>query len=247
MKETLIITGGSRGIGAAVAELAAGEYSIAVNYLQNHTAAAKIVQHIESNGGRAVAIQGDVGIEQNVARLFEEAERHLGPVRALVNNAAITGGFSRVDAVTGETLARVLAVNVGGTIHCSREAVRRMSTRHGGKGGVIVNVSSQAARIGGAGEWVHYAATKGAIDTFTIGLAREVAEEGIRVNAVSPGHIATELHSAAGDPDRMERLSPTIPMKRAGTALEVAEGIVWLLSPAASYVTGAILPIGGGR
>jgi NAD(P)-dependent dehydrogenase (short-subunit alcohol dehydrogenase family) len=245
--DTLIITGGSRGIGAAVALLAARQFSIVVNYARDEVAAADVARQIELAGGRAVAIRADVSVEREVVHLFEEAERKLGPVRGLVNNAGITGGFSRVEAVTGDMLARVLAVNVMGTILCSREAVRRMSTRNGGKGGAIVNVSSQAAKIGGGGEWVHYAASKGAIDTFTIGLAREVAEEGIRVNAVSPGHVATELHAAAGDPGRVERLSPTIPMKRAGTAVEIAEGIVWLLSPAASYVTGAILPISGGR
>jgi NAD(P)-dependent dehydrogenase (short-subunit alcohol dehydrogenase family) len=245
--DTLIVTGASRGIGAAVARLAAKQYSIVVNYLRDESAAGEVVRQITSVGGRAVAIQADVSAEQDVIRLFEEAEKQIGPVRALVNNAGITGGFSRVESLTSETLTRVFAVNVTGTILCSREAVRRMSTRGGGHGGAIVNVSSQAAEIGGAGEWVHYAASKGAVNSFTIGLAREVATEGIRVNAVSPGLISTELHATAGAPDRMERLAPTIPMKRAGTAEEVAEGIVWLLSPAASYVTGVILPISGGR
>ena len=180
-------------------------------------------------------------------RLFEESEKQLGSVRALVNNAGITGGFSRAEAITSETLARVFAVNVTGTILCSREAVRRMSTRNGGHGGAIVNVTSQAAEIGGGGEWVHYAASKGAVNSFTVGLAREVATEGIRVNAVSPGLISTELHAAAGAPDRVERIAPTIPMRRPGTAEEVAAGIVWLLSDAAAYVTGVILPISGGR
>jgi NAD(P)-dependent dehydrogenase (short-subunit alcohol dehydrogenase family) len=244
---TLIITGASRGIGAAVARLAAKQYSIVVNYLRDGAAAAEVVREITSAGGRAVAIQGDVGIEEDALRLFAQAEKQVGPVRALVNNAGITGGFSRVENITSETLERVFAANVTGTILCSREAVRRMSPRNGGHGGAIVNVSSQAANIGGAGEWVHYAASKGAVDSFTIGLAREVATEGIRVNAVSPGLISTELHAAAGAPDRVERMTPTIPMKRAGTAEEVAEGIVWLLSPAAAYVTGVILPISGGR
>ena len=244
---TLIVTGASRGIGAAVARLAAERYSIVVNYVKDEAAASEIVRQITSAGGRAVAIQADVSIEQDVLRLFAQAEKQLGPVRALVNNAGITGGFSRAESLTTETLARVFAVNVTGTILCSREAVRRMSTRNGGHGGAIVNVSSQAAKIGGAGEWVHYAASKGAVDSFTIGLAREVATEGIRVNAVSPGLITTELHAAAGAPDRIERLAPTVPMKRAGTAEEVAEGVVWLLSPAAAYVTGVILPISGGR
>lgn len=245
--DTLIITGASRGIGAAVARLAAKQYSIVVNYSRDEAAAADVVRQIASAGGSASAIQADVSVEKDVVRLFEEAEKQLGPVRRLVNNAGVTGGFSRVEALTNETLARVFAVNVTGTILCSREAVRRMSTRNGGTGGAIVNVSSQAAKIGGTGEWVHYAASKGAVDTFTIGLAREVATEGIRVNAVSPGLISTELHAMAGEPNRPERMAPTIPMKRPGTPDEVAEGILWLLSPAASYVTGVILPISGGR
>lgn len=245
--DTLIITGASRGIGAAVARLAAKRYSIVVNYSRDEGAASEVVRHITSDGGRAVAIRADVSVEQNVLRLFEESEKQLGSVRALVNNAGITGGFSRAEAITSETLARVFAVNVTGTILCSREAVRRMSTRNGGHGGAIVNVTSQAAEIGGAGEWVHYAASKGAVNSFTVGLAREVATEGIRVNAVSPGLISTELHAAAGAPDRVERIAPTIPMRRPGTAEEVAAGIVWLLSDAAAYVTGVILPISGGR
>jgi NAD(P)-dependent dehydrogenase (short-subunit alcohol dehydrogenase family) len=245
--DTLIVTGASRGIGAAVARLAAKQFSIAVNYSRDEAAAAEVVRQIESDGGRAAAIRADVSVERDVMNLFAEAERQLGPVRGLVNNAGITGGFSRVEAVTSDTMARVFAVNVTGTILCSREAVRRMSTRNGGQGGAIVNVSSRASEIGGAGEWVHYAASKGAVDSFTIGLAREVAAEGIRVNAVSPGLIATELHANAGAPERLEKMAPTIPMKRAGTALEVAEGILWLLSPASSYVTGIILPISGGR
>jgi NAD(P)-dependent dehydrogenase (short-subunit alcohol dehydrogenase family) len=245
--DTLIITGASRGIGAAVARLAAKQFWIAVNYSRDEAAAAEVVRQIQSDGGRAVAIRGDVSAERDVLNLFVEAERQLGPVRGLVNNAGITGGFSRVEAVSGETLARVFAVNITGTILCSREAVRRMSTRNGGSGGAIVNVSSRASEIGGAGEWVHYAASKGAVNSFTIGLAREVAAEGIRVNAVSPGLIATELHAAAGAPERLEKMAPTIPMKRTGTPLEVAEGILWLLSPASSYVTGIILPISGGR
>lgn len=245
--DTLIITGASRGIGAAVARLAARQYSVVVNYARDEAAASEVVRQLIAAGGRAVAVQADVSVEKDVERLFAEAEKQLGPVRALVNNAGITGSLSRADAIRSEMLARVFAVNVTGTILCSREAVRRMSTGNGGSGGAIVNVSSRASEIGGAGEWVHYAASKGAVDTFTIGLAREVAAEGIRVNAVSPGLISTELHAAAGAPDRLERMAPTIPMKRAGTAEEVAEGIMWLLSPAASYVTGVILPISGGR
>jgi NAD(P)-dependent dehydrogenase (short-subunit alcohol dehydrogenase family) len=245
---TLVVTGGSRGIGAAIAKLA-GErgFSVAVNCATSAAEAVAVAQAIVSAGGRACAIQADIACEEDVIRLFETAERELGPIKALVNNAGITGGFSRVDSVSAATLAQVLAVNVTGSILCAREAVRRMSTRHGGTGGSIVNISSRAARTGAAGEWVHYAASKGAIDSFTIGLAREVATEGIRVNAVAPGLIETGLHAANGAPDRLDQLRSTIPMQRPGTALEVAEGVLWLLSPAASYTTGSILEIGGGR
>jgi len=245
---TLIVTGASRGIGAAIAELAGARgFSVAVNFATGEAEARAIAKQIVAAGGRACAIQADVAREEDVVRLFETAERELGPLKALVNNAAITGGFSRVDSVSAGTLARVMAVNVTGAFLCAREAVRRMSTRHGRTGGTIVNISSRAAHTGSAGEWVHYAASKGAIDSFTIGLAREVATEGIRVNAVAPGLIETGLHAANGAPDRLERLAATIPMQRAGTAHEVAEGVLWLLSPAASYTTGAILEIGGGR
>jgi NAD(P)-dependent dehydrogenase (short-subunit alcohol dehydrogenase family) len=245
---TLIVTGASRGIGAAVAEMAAGRgFPVAVNYERGEREAQAIADRIHSFGGRACVIYADVSREEDVVRLFEVAERELGPIQALVNNAAITGGFSRVDAVSAETLKRVMAVNVTGAMLCAREAVRRMSTRHGGRGGGIVNISSRAARLGSAGEWVHYAASKGAIESFTIGLAREVATEGIRVNAVAPGLIETGLHEANGDPERLQRLAATMPMQRAGLPTEVAEGVLWLLSPAASYVNGAILEIGGGR
>lgn len=245
---TIIITGASRGIGAATAKLAAARgFSVAVNFATGDAEAAAIAEQIVSAGGRACAIQADVACEEDVVRLFETAERQLGPIKALVNNAAITGGFSRVDSVSAKTLAQVMAVNVAGAFLCAREAIRRMSTRHRGIGGAIVNISSRAARIGSAGEWVHYAASKGAIDSFTIGLAREVATEGIRVNAVAPGLIDTGLHAANGAPDRLSRLTSTIPMQRPGTALEVAEAVLWLLSPAASYTTGAILEVGGGR
>jgi NAD(P)-dependent dehydrogenase (short-subunit alcohol dehydrogenase family) len=244
----VIVTGASRGIGAAIALLAGKRgYAVAVNFATGSTEAARVVEEILAEGGRAVAIQADVSDESQIVHLFERAERELGPIKALVNNAAITGGFARVEDVSSAALARVFAVNVSGTILCAREAVRRMSTRRGGSGGVIVNISSRAAHYGGAGEWVHYAASKGAIDSFTVGLAREVATEGIRVNAVAPGLVETGLHAANGEPGRLQRMMPTIPMRRAGTPVEVAEGVLWLLSPAASYTTGAILEMGGGR
>src|SRR6202162_3865475 len=244
----VIVTGGSRGIGAAVAMLAGGAgYAGAVNFATAEADAAKVVDAIVAAGGRAVAIQADVSREAEIIRMFQIAEQKLGPIKGLVNNAGVTGGFARVEEVSSVALANVFAVNVSGTILCSREAVRRMSTRRGGTGGAIVNISSRAAHTGAAGEWVHYAASKGAIDSFTIGLAREVATEGIRVNAVAPGLIDTGLHAANGAPDRLERLAASIPMNRPGTPDEVAEGVLWLLSPAASYTTGSILDIGGGR
>jgi NAD(P)-dependent dehydrogenase (short-subunit alcohol dehydrogenase family) len=243
-----IVTGGSRGIGAAIARmLGRNGYYVAVNFAVNEAAARGVVEELVAAGAKAVAIQGDVAKEGDILRLFETAESELGPIRALVNNAGITGGFSRVDAIDATALSQMLWVNIAGTILCAREAVRRMSTRHNGHGGAIVNISSLAARTGGAGEWVHYAASKGAVNTFTIGLAREVAGEGIRVNAVSPGLIDTDLHAANGAPDRPHRLSPTIPMRRPGTVAEVAGAVLWLLSEAASYVTGAVLEVGGGR
>jgi NAD(P)-dependent dehydrogenase (short-subunit alcohol dehydrogenase family) len=248
VRPVLIVTGGSRGIGAAVARLAGARgYDVAVNYLLDRIAAEKVADEVRGKGGSALSVAADVSREEDVLRLFESVTRELGSVDALVNSAGETGGFARVVDVTVETIAHVLAVNVTGSILCAREAVRRMSTKRGGNGGAIVNVSSLAARLGGANEWVHYAASKGAVETFTRGLAREVAAEGIRVNAVAPGLIETELHAAAGDPDRLNRLKGGVPMQRPGTADEVAEGILWLLSPAASYTTGAILDIGGGR
>jgi len=245
---TIVVTGASRGIGAAVATLA-GErgWAVAVNYFTGEGEAKRVVDQIVAHGGRAIAIQADVACEKDVVRMFQTTERDLGPIRGLVNNAGITGGRAQVEEVTGEALERVFAVNVVGAMLCAREAVRRMSTKHGGAGGAIANISSLAARTGASGEWVHYAATKGAIDSFTIGLAREVATEGIRVNAVAPGLIETGLHAANGEPGRLQRLMPTIPMQRAGLPREVAEGVLWLLSPAASYTTGAILEMGGGR
>jgi NAD(P)-dependent dehydrogenase (short-subunit alcohol dehydrogenase family) len=227
----------------------AGErgYAVAVNFATSEAEAMQVVGEIVAGGGRAVSIRADVSREEQIIRMFETAERELGPIKGLVNNAGVTGGFARVDEVSSAAIANVFAVNIGGTILCSREAVRRMSTRRGGTGGAIVNISSRAAHTGAAGEWVHYATSKGAIDSFTIGLAREVAAEGIRVNAVAPGLVDTGLHAANGDPNRLQRLMGTIPMGRAGAPREVAEGVLWLLSSAASYTTGAILQIGGGR
>ena len=244
----VIVTGASRGIGAAIASLAgANGFPVAVNFRTDEAAAGQVVRHIESMGGRAIAIRRDVSREEEILRLFETTERELGKIGGLVNNAGVTGGFTRVETLHADAIAQVLAVNVAGTMLCSREAVRRMSVSHGGTGGSIVNISSLSARTGGAGEWVHYAASKGAIDSFTIGLAREVANDGIRVNAVAPGLIDTPLHAANGAPDRVNRMAPSIPMKRFGTPLEVAQGVLWLLSSAASYTTGTILEIGGGR
>jgi NAD(P)-dependent dehydrogenase (short-subunit alcohol dehydrogenase family) len=245
---TAVVTGGSRGIGAAIVKLlAANGYSVAFNYLSDEAAARSVLDHLTRAGSRPVAVQADVSREADILRMFEIAQRELGPVRALVNNAAITGGKARVDEIDSARLTQMLAVNVAGSMLCAREAVRRMSTKRGGGGGGIVNISSLAARTGSAGEWVHYAASKGAVDTFTIGLAREVANEGIRVNAVAPGLVDTGLHAANGEPGRLARLNPTIPMQRAGTPDEIAKGVLWLLSDAASYVTGTILEIGGGR
>jgi NAD(P)-dependent dehydrogenase (short-subunit alcohol dehydrogenase family) len=243
-----IVTGASRGIGAAIAKLlAARGHRIAVNYLNREIAAQQIVTEINQNGGKALAVQGDMGDEPDIIRLFTTVDRELGRIEVLVNHAGITGGFARVEDVKSEKLSRLFAVNISGCILCAREAVRRMSTAHGGRGGVIVNISSLAARIGSAGEWVAYAASKGAINAFTIGLAREVATEGIRVNAVAPGLIETDLHGDNGDPDRPQRLTGTIPMGRPGSASEVAEAVAWLASPSASYITGTVLEVGGGR
>lgn len=246
--KTLLVTGGSRGIGAAVSRLAAASgYRVAVNYVSNRAAADALVAEIGKAGGEAFAIAGDVGSEADVLAMFEAVDQRFGRLDALVNNAGVVDMKSRVDAMSAERLERMMRVNVVGSILCAREAVRRMSTAHGGKGGAIVNVSSVAANLGGPGEYVDYAASKGAIDSFTIGLAREVATEGVRVNAVRPGMIETEIHASGGQPDRIERLSGFIPMKRAGKAEEVAEAILWLLSDKSSYATGALIDISGGR
>ncbi len=244
----MIVTGGSRGIGAATARLAARHgYAVCVNYLGNAEGAQAVVGEIEAGGGRAIAVQGDMAREGDIERLFETVDRELGAVTALVNNAGLTGRSSRLDAVEADTLRRVLEVNVLGVMLCARAAVRRMSSTHGGKGGGIVNISSVAVSLGMGGDYVWYAACKGAIDSLTIGLANEVAREGIRVNAVAPGLTVTDIHIGAGDPTRPERLGPTVPIGRYGRPAEIAEPVLWLLSDAASYTTGAILRVGGGR
>jgi NAD(P)-dependent dehydrogenase (short-subunit alcohol dehydrogenase family) len=248
LRGTLVITGASRGIGAATARLAAASgYAVAVNFATACAEAEGIVRDIVAAGGVARAIAGDVSREADALSLFAEAHETLGPIVGLVNNAGVTGGSARVVEVSHEQLERTFAVNVTGSFLCAREAVRRMARSRGGAGGAIVNVSSIAARLGGAGEWVHYAASKGAIDSFTRGLAIEVAADGIRVNAVSPGLIETDIHATSSIPDRLATLAPTVPMRRAGTPEEVAETILWLLSEKASYVSGTIVDVGGGR
>ena len=248
MSKIVLVTGGSRGIGKAAALAAAGAgYDVAISYRQDRGAADAVVERVRAQGRRGLAVGADSADEGAIVRLFAEVDRELGPVGALVNNAGIVGRTGRVDEMTADDVNRVLALNVTGCFIAAREAVKRMSTRHGGRGGGIVNVSSAASRLGSPGEFVHYAASKGAVDTFTIGLAREVANEGIRVNAVRPGMIDTEIHASSGNPERVARITPTVPMKRIGTPEEVARTILWLLSDGASYVTGAIVDVSGGR
>lgn len=242
-----IVTGGSRGIGRAVSLLLAERgYAICLSYVSDSAAAQAVVDAITAKGGKALAVRSDVGVEADVLALFQAADE-LGRLAALVNNAGVVDLKSDVADMSAARLLRMMNTNVVGSFLCAREAVRRMSTKRGGAGGAIVNLSSVAARLGGPGQFVDYAASKGAIDTLTIGLAREVAGEGIRVNAVAPGIIATEIHASGGEPDRVERLGPGVPMGRAGTAEEVAAPIAWLISEEASYTTGAILDVGGGR
>ncbi|QBM26427.1 SDR family oxidoreductase [Hydrogenophaga pseudoflava] len=244
----LLVTGGGRGIGAATARLAAREgWAVAVNYTANSLAADEVVRAIRADGGSAITAQADVADEAQVLRMFGKIDAKLGRLTGLVNNAGVVDVTARVDEMSAARWKRMFDINVFGSFLCAREAVRRMSTRHGGEGGAIVNVSSAAARIGSPGQYVDYAAAKGAIDTFTIGLAKEVAAEGIRVNAVRPGLIETEIHASGGIPDRVNQLKHQVPMQRGGTADEVAQAIVWLLSPAASYTTMSLLDVSGGR
>ncbi|MBA5776958.1 SDR family oxidoreductase [Stappia sp. F7233] len=246
-KGVLIVTGGSRGIGAAVCRLAAREgYTVVVNYVANQAAADTLVAELVASGGKAHAVRGDVQHEADVLHLFAEADR-LGPLAGLVNNAGVVDRPARVDEMSVERLSRMFAVNILGSFLCAREAVKRLSTRHGGKGGAIVNLSSAAAKLGAAAQYVDYAAAKGAIDTFTVGLSREVASEGVRVMAVRPGIIDTEIHASGGLPNRVAEMRGQLPMKREGSAEEVAKAILWLLSDEASYSTGAILDVSGGR
>lgn len=248
MDKVLLVTGGSRGIGGATALLAASKgYAVAVNYTANSLAADEVVRQIRAAGGTALAVQADVADETQVLAMFEQVDAKLGRLTALVNNAGVVDSTQRVDEQSLARWRRMFEINVYGTLLCAREAVRRMSTRHGGSGGAIVNVSSVAAVLGAPGQYVDYAAAKGAVDVFTVGLAREVAAEGVRVNAVRPGIIDTEIHASGGQPGRAQRLAPQIPLQRPGTAQEIANAIVWLLSNEASYATGALLDVNGGR
>ena len=248
MDEVLIITGASRGIGAATARIAGRSgYVVCVNYLKNKAAAKQIVEEIKADGGRALAVGADISREEEVVKLFCTVDDKLGKISALANNAGILEKQMRIEDMNAARLNRVFLTNITGSFLCAREAVKRMSTKNGGKGGAIVNVSSAAARLGSAGEYVDYAASKGAVDTFTRGLAQEVAEEGIRVNAVRPGVIDTDIHASGGEPGRVERVKASIPMKRGGSAEEVAKAIMWLLSSESSYTTGSLLEVSGGR
>jgi NAD(P)-dependent dehydrogenase (short-subunit alcohol dehydrogenase family) len=248
LSKVLLITGGSRGIGAATALLAATQgYAVAVNYTANSLAADEVVRQIRASGGTAITVQADVAVESDVLAMFQKVDAKLGLVTALVNNAGVVDMTSRVDAMSLERLQRMFAINVFGSFMCAREAVKRMSTRYEGSGGSIVNVSSAAARLGAPGQYVDYAAAKGAIDSFTVGLAKEVAAEGIRVNAVRPGIIETDIHASGGLPNRVRDLAPQVPMQRAGTAAEVAQAILWLISEKSAYTTGSIIDVAGGR
>jgi len=248
MKKVALITGSSRGIGAATAlRLASEGYAICVNCVKDQKLADEVVAGITALGSNAIAIQADVSVEDDVKRLFEAIDREMGQLDVLVNNAGILMPQIRVESMTAERINRILTTNVTGYFLCSREAVKRMSTKHAGTGGVIVNVSSAAARLGSGGEYVDYAASKGAIDTFTIGLATEVAAEGIRVNGVRPGFIYTDIHADGGEPDRVDRIKHQLPLRRGGQAKEVAAAIAWLVSDESSYTTGAFIEVSGGR
>ncbi|WP_424631565.1 SDR family oxidoreductase [Bradyrhizobium sp. SYSU BS000235] len=245
--QVAVVTGGSRGIGRAAAIGAAKlGYKVVVGYASNEAAAREVVSQIEASNGKAIAVKCDVGIEADIVNLFKAADG-FGKLGALVNNAGVVDKTTRVDEMSAERLVRMMNINIVGSILCAREAVKRMSTKHGGPGGVIVNLSSVAATLGSPGLYVDYAASKGAIDTFTVGLAREVSDEGIRVNAIRPGLIDTDIHASGGEPGRAQKLAHTIPMKRVGTADEVANAVVWLMSDEASYVTGTIFDVSGGR
>jgi NAD(P)-dependent dehydrogenase (short-subunit alcohol dehydrogenase family) len=246
--KVMLITGGSRGIGAATARLAAQQgYSICLSYVRDRAAAEKLAAEIAKNGRKAIAVRCDVSVEPDVLNLFQQCDRALGRLNVLVNNAGIVDRSIRVELITAARLARMFAVNVSGSFLCAREAVKRMSKKHGGAGGAIVNISSAAARLGSPGDYVDYAASKGAIDSFTIGLAKEVGAEGIRVNAVRPGVIRTEIHQVSGDPARVDRIGQMAPLQRPGEAEEVARAILWVASDEASYTTGSIIDVTGGR
>jgi len=248
LSDVLIVTGSSRGIGAAIARLAGARgYAVCVNYRRDQDAADTVVADIKESGADAIAVHADMSVEADIVRLFRTVDQELGPLTALVNNAGTAAAQARIDEMTSERIEATLRLNLTGALLCAREAVQRLSTRHGGKGGAIVNITSAAAKLGGAGIYIDYAASKGAIDTFTKGLALEVAEEGIRVNGVRPGVIDTEIHALTGPPGRIESLKQHIPVKRLGQAEEVAEAVLWLLSDQASYVTGATLDVTGGR